>query len=133
MKKNENAAILRSILLALTLALVLKLFFFEFMVTQGESMSPAIKNGGVLVINRLAYGFRPPLYGRYLCRWALPESGSVVVFYTPEGELAVKRCSQVLKSGNFMALGDNSLESYDSRSYGPVPFDNIIGKVVGIK
>jgi signal peptidase I len=133
MKKNENAAILRSIFLAVALALVMKLFFFDFMVTQGESMNPAIKNGSVLVINRLAYGFRPPLYRRYICRWALPENGSIVVFYTPSGDLVVKRCSRVMKSGNFIALGDNSLESYDSRSYGPVPFDNIVGKVVGIK
>lgn len=96
-------------------------------------MNPSIKSGNVLIINRLAYGFRPPLQKTYLCRWALPDKGNVIVFYTPAGDLAVKRCSEVLSDGRFIALGDNSLESYDSRSYGPVPVDNILGRVIGIK
>ncbi|MDR1804329.1 MAG: S26 family signal peptidase, partial [Treponema sp.] len=33
----------------------------------------------------------------------------------------------------FLALGDNTSQSFDSRSYGPVPNKNIIGKVLGIK
>jgi len=37
------------------------------------------------------------------------------------------------KNGVFYAEGDNSIVSYDSRSYGPVQTDNIIGKVLGIK
>jgi signal peptidase I len=131
--RKEDSIILRDILLALGLALILKLFFFDFMVTQGVSMEPAVRNGSVLIINRLAYGFRPPLVGAYLCRWSLPDEGTVIVFYTPAGDLAVKRCVKVLEDGRFIALGDNSLESYDSRSYGPVPFDNILGRVIGIK
>jgi signal peptidase I len=133
MKNSENNAIIRSIISALGVALVLKVFFFDIVITQGESMSPAIKNGNVLVINRLAYGFRPFPYDRYLCRWALPEKDNVIVFYTPSGDLAVKRCAEALDDGSFFALGDNSLKSYDSRSYGPVPFDNILGRVIGIK
>jgi signal peptidase I len=133
MRKSENTALVRQILSALGIALVLKMFFFDFAITQGESMSPAIENGSILVINRLAYGFRPFARGRYLCRWALPEKDNVIVFYTPAGDLAVKRCAEALDGGNFVALGDNSIESYDSRSYGPVPFDNIVGKVIGIK
>jgi type IV secretory pathway protease TraF len=55
----------------------------------------------------------------------------VVVFYTPLGELAVKRCAAFAGEGGFIAEGDNSLQSYDSRAYGPVPANNIIGKVLG--
>jgi signal peptidase I len=132
-KKKENAAIISAVAAALSVACILKLFFFDFMTARGESMTPAIETGAVLVINRLAYGFRPPMHKKYLCRWALPEKGNVVVFYTPEGDLAVKRCAEVLGDGRFVALGDNSLESYDSRSYGPVPLDNILGRVIGIK
>ncbi|MDR2444555.1 MAG: signal peptidase I [Spirochaetaceae bacterium] len=133
MRKKESAAVILAIFSALIVAFMLKLFFFDFMVAQGESMSPAISSGRVLIINRLAYGFRPPLQKTYLCRWAQPDEGNIVVFYTPSGDLAVKRCASVLSGGRFMALGDNSLESYDSRAYGPVPLDNILGKVVGIK
>ena len=122
---------LKAVLLALILAFVLKLFVFDFMVAQGTSMEPAIKNGTVLVISRLRYGFRLPRQQKYLVRWAEPRPGEVLVFFTPTGELAVKRCLMLTGNGSFIAGGDNELTSYDSRSYGPVPFDNIIGKVLG--
>lgn len=97
-------------------------------------MEPAIHNGSVLVINRLQYGLRVPgLRQGYAARWSSPKQGEVVVFYTPSGELAVKRCGQIMERGSFLAIGDNSLQSYDSRSYGPVSADSVIGKVLGIK
>jgi signal peptidase I len=133
MKENKSANILCPILLAMAAALVLKLFFVDVTLAEGASMAPAVKNGAVLVVSRLAYGFRPPLSGRYLCRWAEPAAGDVVVFYTPYGELAVKRCAEVRDGGLFVALGDNSASSFDSRSYGPVPLDNILGRVLGIR
>jgi signal peptidase I len=84
------------------------------------------------MVNRLAYGLRLPGTDRYLLRWGLPRQGDVVVFVTPQGSVAVKRCGPVTKR-SFLAWGDNSLESYDSRSYGPVAADRIIGKVLGVK
>jgi signal peptidase I len=111
-------------------ALVFKFFIFDFMIAQGHSMEPAIANGTILVVSRLRYGLRLPWQQKYLIRWAMPKTGEVVVFYTPLGELAVKRCLDI--SGvNFFAEGDNALSSYDSRAYGPVPADNIIGRVLG--
>ena len=109
-------------------------------------MEPAIKSGSVLVVSRLRYGLRFPWSREYLILWALPKAGEVLVFYTPAGEKAVKRCAAMPGYGalsddaaatalavnnSFYAQGDNSLASYDSRSYGPVPVDNIIGKVLG--
>ena len=120
----------KAVLWAFVAAFILKLFVFDFMIAQGHSMEPAIQNGNVLVINRLRYGLRLPLQQRYLIRWAMPKSGEIVVFYTPSGELAVKRCFE-LTNGGFIARGDNELASYDSRSYGAVSFNNIIGKVLG--
>ena len=96
-------------------------------------MAPAIENGSVLVVNRLKYGFRFPGQSGYLIRWGAPKEGDIVVFYTPKGNLAVKRCKSVETDAEFMAYGDNSLQSYDSRSYGRVHVDNTIGKVWGKK
>jgi len=133
--------ILKPVIPALLAALVLKLFVFDIIIAQGDSMEPAIRSGSVLVVNRLRYGLRLPLINNknnnkneYLIRWAAPKTGEVLVFYTPEGEKAVKRCAEIYGGNagmNFYAYGDNSLASYDSRSYGPVPVDNIIGKVLG--
>jgi signal peptidase I len=121
----------KAVLLAVCAAFVLKLFVFDFIIAQGHSMEPAIQNGAVLIISRLRYGIRLPLMRRYLIRWAEPKTGEVVIFYTPAGELAVKRCSALTGQDSFFAEGDNGLASYDSRAYGPVPIDNIIGKVLG--
>ena len=121
----------KGILWAFAAALVLKLFFFDFMIAQGNSMEPAIQNGAVLVVSRLRYGLRLPWKQNYLFRWDTPKTGEVVVFYTPSGEIAVKRCVLMTEQGKFVMEGDNVLASYDSRSYGPVPIDSIIGKVLG--
>ena len=126
----------KPVLLALLTALVLKLFFFDIIIAWGDSMEPAIQSGSVLVINRLRYGLRLPWTRDYLIMWALPKTGEVLLFYTPLGEKAVKRCTAVTGdtvfiNESFFAQGDNSLASYDSRSYGPVPVNNIIGKVLG--
>jgi signal peptidase I len=133
----------RAILLAFFAAVLMKFFLFDFLIADGRSMQPAIRSGTVLVINRLAYGFRLPGSEKYLLRWSLPKTGDVVVFVTPQGNVAVKRCAALAeppaaapRSGlppRFIALGDNSLDSYDSRSYGPVPADRIVGKVMGVK
>jgi len=121
----------KAVLLALAAALILKLFFLDFMIAQGQSMEPAIQSGAVLVISRLRYGLRLPWRQSYFLRWAKPREGEVVVFYTPSGELAVKRCTALTGLESFIAEGDNANASYDSRSYGPVSLDSIIGKVLG--
>jgi len=121
----------KAVFLAIATAFILKLFFFDFIIAQGHSMEPSIKNGAVLIISRLTYGIRLPWRQEYLIRWAQPKPGEVVIFYTPMGELAVKRCTGLTGGGSFFAEGDNDLASYDSRAYGYVSVDNIIGKVLG--
>jgi signal peptidase I len=117
---------------ALVTAIIIKLFLFDLMIAEGRSMEPAIEDGGLLLINRLQYGLRIPGGRGFLIRWSDPKPGEVVVFYTPSGEIAVKRCSAA-GEGEFFVLGDNSLQSLDSRSYGPVRRDGVIGKVLGIR
>ena len=105
-------------------------FIFDVMVAEGYSMDPAIRPGTVLLVCKIYYGFRLPISGTYLFKWRTPREGDVLVFFTPLGEIAVKRSVKILEGNKFFALGDNPSQSYDSRNYGPVPFDNIIGKVL---
>ena len=123
----------KAVIFALASAVLIKLFLFDFIIAEGDSMAPAIENGSVLLVNRLKYGFRFPGQSKYLIRWGSPKEGDIVVFYTPSGNLAVKRCGSLEKDGKFIARGDNSDRSYDSRSYGPVHVDNTIGIVWGKK
>jgi len=122
---------LAPVFLAIAAAFIIKLLFFDFIIAQGHSMEPAINDGAVLIISRLSYGIRLPWEkSSYLFRWSKPAEGDVVVFFTPAGEKAIKRCT-LIEGDSFFAEGDNSLTSYDSRAYGKVPIENIIGKVLG--
>jgi signal peptidase I len=121
---------------ALAVAALLKLFVIDFMIADGRSMLPTIRPGFVLVVNRLAYGWRWPFGSGYALRWAAPKSGDLVVFVAPDGRTAVKRYASTTAAApddDFYALGDNAGESWDSRSYGPVPIDAILGKIMGIR
>jgi signal peptidase I len=123
----------KAILGAFVAAVIIKLFIFDFIVAEGNSMEPAIKNGSVLIVNRMQYGLRFPWQQGYIVRWAEPKQGDLVIFYSPLGDIAIKRCSAITENGKFTAQGDNSLQSYDSRSYGPISVDATIGKVLGKK
>ena len=96
-------------------------------------MYPKIKPGTILLVCKVFYGFKNPGASNYILQWKIPKEGDIVVFYTPMGEIAVKRCGRNLEDGFFYALGDNTSHSYDSRVYGKVPNNNIIGRVLGIK
>ena len=117
---------------ALVSAFVIKLVFLDFFIIEGESMVPAIQPGKMLFVCKTWYGIKLPGTRTYLLRWAEVKQGDIVVFYTPSGEKAVKRCKQI-NGDEFLAAGDNSRLSQDSRSYGPVSVNNIIGKVLGVK
>ena len=96
-------------------------------------MLPTIKPGTVVLVNRAAYGLRNPLSNGYLCRWGRPSVGDIVVFPAPDGLFAVKRFHAADGEGLFLAFGDNKEESLDSRQYGPIRTDSILGKVMGVK
>ncbi|MDR2194733.1 MAG: S26 family signal peptidase [Treponema sp.] len=130
---EESVKTSHTILGALVTALIVKACFFDVVIAQGRSMEPAIKPGAVLVIGKLSYGFRLPWSETYLVQWAEPAIGDVVVFWTPSGVMAIKRCAGITRQREFIARGDNAAVSLDSASYGPVPIDHIIGKAVWMK
>jgi len=86
---------------------------------EDRSMEPEFKSGDYVLVNKLVYAFRNP------------SKGDVVVLKHPkenEGFL-IKRISLVTNSDEFYVLGDNKNFSQDSRHFGPIKKDSIIGKV----
>jgi len=93
-----------------------------------ESMAPTLAAGDWLLLDPTS------------ARW--PRRGSVVVFHEPEsGLLAIKRVAAgpgdhirisagILHLGPDQAwlLGDNSASSIDSRHYGPVELEALVGR-----
>ncbi len=49
--------------------------------------------------------------------------------YTLEAPRAISMSEQVMGTEEYFVLGDNRLQSNDSKNWGPVPLENIIGKV----
>jgi signal peptidase I len=130
-RSNRNLA--RAIIAAIAVTLVIKVFVLDFMIADGYSMAPAIRPGSIIVVCRIFYGIKLPGSSSYLVRWRDPREGDVLVFHTPPGEVAVKRCVQIFPGGRFYARGDNAFHSYDSRNYGAVEFDKILGRVLGVR
>ena len=49
--------------------------------------------------------------------------------YTLEDPRAISMSEQIMGPEEYFVLGDNRLQSNDSKNWGPVPLENIIGKV----
>lgn len=121
------------IVLAVALAaFAVRAMVLDAAVIQGKSMLPQYRSGEVVVLLKAAYGIR--LSGRYLIRWAEPLPGDVVAVERQNPrQLIIKRIGETRNQGEivrYFLIGDNPIESIDSRDFGPVAFDSIIGRVV---
>ncbi|REJ79481.1 MAG: nickel-type superoxide dismutase maturation protease [Acidobacteria bacterium] len=82
---------------------------------EGDSMLPALKDGErVLVDENAVFGI-----------------GDIVIAQHPfkSDVVMAKRITSIDVNGKYFLVGDNSGESGDSRTFGPVPIDYIQGKV----
>ena len=86
---------------------------------SGRSMTPLLKPGQEVLINPTAY------------RHTLPQPGDIVVIRHPDQPdlRLIKRVTDVLDEERYIVKGDNRLESTDSREFGPVSFEHILGQV----
>ena len=82
-------------------------------------MEPTLRAGDFILVHRWTYRRRPPA------------AGDVVVLRDPEtaGRFLVKRIESGDSRSGFFVLGDNTDRSRDSRHFGRVPMERIVGKV----
>ena len=84
----------------------------------GPSMIPLLQPGEEILFDPQAYQQR------------YPKVGDVVVAQHPlQKKKIVKRVALVLEDGSCFLTGDNPLASTDSRSYGFLTMDKILGQV----
>lgn len=82
---------------------------------EGNSMLPALKDGDEVYVEK-ASDFRV---------------GDIVVAQHPFRKTPIiKRITGITGPGKFFLAGDNPAESTDSRSFGEINADSILGKVV---
>lgn len=139
---------------ALVLALVVHLFLAQATVVYGQSMEPNLSQYQRLIIDKLSYRLHPPQRGDIVVI-NLPRMDEMLVKRVVglPGETVALRDGQVFVNGEpipepfphdlsfqdmpplrleplqYFVLGDNRGNSNDSRSFGPIPREYIVGRV----
>jgi len=95
------------------------MFPFRRFRVEDESMRPTLEPGDYVLVNRWAYRFQSP------------KRGDLVVVQDPEtlDRFLVKRVADAASPSQVHLAGDNQPLSRDSRAFGPVSIDRIVGKV----
>lgn len=148
---------LKTIVLVLLAAFLIRSFIVQPFVVQGKSMEPTLVNNEYLLVEKISY------------YWQKPQRGDIIVFHAPvdfnqnyikrviavPGETVLLKGTEILvnnkpilenytypgqsfkkeieyKLGNdeYFVLGDNRDHSSDSRHWGPLNRQNIIGRAV---
>jgi signal peptidase I len=147
--------LLETILPALLIALLINVFVGQATRVEGQSMEPNLYSEQRLVVEKLSYRFHGPQ--RFdIVVLKMPNQGRELLIKRViglPGETVEIRDGQVYIDGNLLAepftdrsthpghnskvivpplhiyvMGDNRDRSNDSRSFGPVPIENVIGR-----
>lgn len=122
--------------LFIVLLLFVRTFIFSVGIIDGESMVPTLNNNQKFIVNRIGYLISEPKHGDVIQFIDFDRKKLIVkrIAGTPGEEVVIeineKKQKIKLKSQQYYVLGDNSEKSYDSRQYGPILRENIIGKLV---
>lgn len=155
---NETWEWIKAIVIAVTIAFVIRIFIFSPIIVDGASMYPTLHDRERLIVNKFVY------------IWGEPTYGDVVVFHATENKDWIKRVIglpgdtvevrndilyvnnkmveepyldaskknmtdvltndfyEVVPEGHVFVMGDNRRNSRDSRSIGPIPIQDIVGR-----
>ena len=148
----------RDLVIALSLAIVIIIFFYQPVKVEGTSMTPLISDQERIFINKFVYRFDPIERGDVVVFWypldrsksfikrvvGLPDDtveireGHVYLndkllpepYIPPESEDFGTYAPTQIPKGEYFVMGDHRTSSNDSRIFGPVPAAFIYGKAV---
>jgi signal peptidase I len=133
---------------------ILRTFIFEFLIISGDSMNPMLAHGDRILVNKLAYRSREPEKGdivafkmglKTIVKRVVSVPGDVVEVRDGALYCNGKAFGSNLNSHNprrrpygpievrnrhVFVVGDNMVLSVDSRDFGTIPYQDIIGKAV---
>ena len=85
---------------------------------SGHSMLPMFKPGQILLVSSIPFLFRKP------------RVGDVVVVKDPQSEKPLLKRITKVEGEKYFVAGDNPDDSRDSREFGLVSKDNLLGKLI---
>jgi len=118
----------------LVLLLVINAYVLTFSRVNGHSMEPTLKNNQLLMVNEAAFWFQAPKRDDVII---VQYAGNTSVRFVkrivglPGDTVTYNGLPLTLSSTQYFIEGDNRNFSTDSRVYGPIERDQIIGKVLG--
>jgi signal peptidase I len=161
MARKELWSWVKTLLVAVVLALILRQYVLAFFVVDGSSMLPTLKDGQMVAVNKLAYRIGSLKHGdvavfeakktaigptekRVLIKRIIALPGDTIAISAGKvllnGEELREDYTDVLidtdmellliEEGQVFVMGDNRNPrgSWDSREFGPIPMDSIMGK-----
>lgn len=157
-KKSETRGWIISLLIAFSIALLLRLFVFEFISVSGPSMQPTLYSNEYVFMEKVTYWFREPEYGDVvICKF--PDSTATYVkrvigvggdtLEITDGTLYINGTEDrtyfsgyiedtleptMVPDGCVFVMGDNRNQSMDSRfnAIGPLDDSKVLGKALFI-
>lgn len=117
---------------------------FHTIKVKGDSMEPTFKSGDTVLVSR-AYWLvgqikkndivvvQPQPGGEFLIKRVYATGGETIDLYNAPDNWSLAQGEPVVPPGEFYVLGDNRPVSEDSRIWGPVRLEQIMGKVIIIR
>ena len=118
----------------LIVVILLNAYVVTYFQVDGMSMSPTLHSGQLVGVNLLAYSTQKPKIGDVvIIQYAGDSHISFVkrISGIPGSVVRYQNKEQILESDSYFVEGDNRSFSTDSRTFGPINLQQIIGKVIG--
>ncbi len=150
--------LLRFTVIIIALVIPFRIFIAQPYIVEGSSMDPTFKDGDYLIVDQISYRFEHPERGDVIImKYPGDTSKSFIkrVIGLPEDTISIKNgkvfvtskngniiemddsyvkfpkqdnFNVVLKTQEYFVLGDNRAGSSDSRYWGPLPEEDIVGR-----
>lgn len=111
---------------------IIRIFVFSAVRVSGISMLPTLQDKQIIFVNKMAYWKNAPQNGDIVIVREPIDNIQVVkrIVGTPGTAITIEDKTFMLKEDEYCIEGDNRNNSIDSRVYGPIRSERIIGKVI---
>ncbi|MBI4692327.1 MAG: signal peptidase I [Candidatus Terrybacteria bacterium] len=132
-EKNSLWEFIKFTVIAILIVVPIRLWIAQPFIVSGASMEPTFDNGDYLIIDELSYNLRKPQKGEVVVfRYPLDPSKFFIkrIAGLPEETMEINGRKITLAENEYFVLGDNRSASSDSRIWGPVPENLIVGRTL---